>query len=187
MDYNKIMQEIIEYRYKYMKLDVKDTSSIFWKLAEFEANSVGYIGEAFLKDVLKNEGVEMVDEGTTVHDEYDILLKDGTKIEIKTARKGSSNNTYQFNGVNPAYNYDYIFCFGLTTENMSFRIIDKKQDIKYFHKDRSHFVKIDSKQKKLVRMNPGNDVNRKITLNSSEMFPIEALSEAIGRLNFVNK
>jgi hypothetical protein len=36
-----------------------------------------------------------------VHDEFDIKLEDGTKIEIKTARKGRKKDAFQFNGINP--------------------------------------------------------------------------------------
>lgn len=65
-----------------------------------------------MKAIFIKENIAMDNKQKVIHDEYDIL-SNGIKIEIKTARKGLKNNSLQFNGINPAYNNDYIIVIGL--------------------------------------------------------------------------
>ena len=83
-----------------------------------------------------------------IHDEFD-LLSNGKKVEIKTARKGLNNNTFQFNGINPKYNYDYIILLGITTESVHYYIVDKRQDYHYNHTLRKEYIKVNGKDKQL--------------------------------------
>ncbi|WP_371819873.1 hypothetical protein [Campylobacter upsaliensis] len=104
MDLEKLLLELIEQ--KYSEVQKKQKSGIFEKILHFEGNAIEQIGEKFVKEVFKALNLAL-DElpGDIIHDEFD-LLSNGKKIEIKTARKGLNNNTFQFNGINPKYNYD---------------------------------------------------------------------------------
>jgi len=111
-----------------------------------------------------------------IHDEYDIL-SNNKKIEIKTARKGIKNDTFQFNGINPNYNYSFIILIGITSNDVFYNIVPKSR---YIHKGRKHIVDLSNgQQKTLVAMNPGSNVNYKLTLNIKDLKPIE---EFIGEL-----
>ena len=138
-------------------LPLKKTG-IFEKITNFEGNAIGQIGEQFIKTVLKELGFQPQETAAVVHDEFDILLNDGTKIEVKTARMGLKNEIFQFNGINPHYNYDYIFCIGLSTDVAYFKIINGK--IIYDHKKRKFYLNVDDKPKQLVAMNPGNQAGQ---------------------------
>jgi len=86
--------EIIERKHRELNLD-KDYSQKFSKIRDFEGNAIGQIGEEYIKMIV-SEITEIVDDGV-IHNEYDILTKSGKYIEVKTARKGRTNNTFQFN------------------------------------------------------------------------------------------
>ncbi|WP_051676020.1 hypothetical protein [Ureaplasma canigenitalium] len=87
-------------------------------------------------------------------------------FEIKTARLGKKHNNFQFNGINPNYNYDYLICVGITKTDVYYRIVSKKIDFQYIHekKKRGYWVNIMNSLKKIVEMNPDNKVNHKLTL-----------------------
>ena len=123
----------------------------------------------------------MIQARRSYTDEFDLLSK-GKKIEVKTARKGLKNNTFQFNGINPKYNYDYIILLGLTYDELYFYIIDKKRDYLYEHKIRKEFIKINNKLKQLVMMNPGNAVNLKLSLNLTDLKSSEDLADELRAL-----
>lgn len=114
-----------------------------------------------------------------VHDEYD-LISNGKKIEIKTARKGLKNDSFQFNGINPIYNHDYIFLIGLATDKIYYKILDGKS--KYDHTQRKHYLTVNNKQKQLVAMNPGNSVNYKLTLRLKDLDDISGFVEELKSL-----
>lgn len=95
-------------------------------------------------------------------------------MEIKTARKGLNNNTFQFNGIKPKYNYDYIILLGITTQSVYYYIVDKRRDYHYNHTLRKEYIKVGDKDKQLVAMNPGNQVNLKLTLNLKELKPVDS-------------
>jgi len=109
-----------------------------------------------------------------IHDEYDILYKNN-KIEIKTAKIGVKAKTFQFNGINPKYNYDLLIFLGIEPNAIKYRIV-KKEQIYYDHNSKVRGDKIKyelngkEKIKRLVSMNPGNDVNKKITLSTQELY-----------------
>lgn len=110
----------------------------FSKIRDFEANAIGQIGEEFLKSVLN--AIDGVINDGIIHDEYDIMTKSGVSFEVKTARKGRTNNTFQFNGINPRYNYDFLICLGVCEDKLLYRIF-KKDEINYIYKERKYFMK----------------------------------------------
>lgn len=163
----ELLLKIIEE--KYQELQRYEQKGIFSKIKGFEGNAIGQIGEKFIKELFLKLDLPLDNtDKEIIHDEFDLLSK-GKKIEIKTARKGLKNDTFQFSGINPKYNYDYIIFIAITYEDIYYYIIDKKQDYKYDHKERKEFIKINNKFKQLVQMNPGNAVNLKLTLNLKEL------------------
>jgi len=157
-----------------------DTSKKFYKIYQLEGNAVGQIGEAFLKKVIA--GITTLDTDITeiIHDEYDIRTKSGVTFEVKTARYGR-NCSFQFNGINPSYNVDYIICLGICEDTAVYRIITKREEVVYVHNKRGHYVINPDFSKKLVQMNPGNDVNYKLTLSLEQMYSIENLVHDLKR------
>lgn len=177
-DINKILAEIIEE--KFNELQQYKRAGIFEKIENFEGNAIGQIGEKFVKEIFKNCDIEMKNFGEIVHDEFDICLIDDTKIEIKTARKGLKNSTFQFNGINPNYNAKYIVCIGLCIDKAYFKILSG--DKIYNHTTRKFYVKVGETHKQLVAMNPGNQANFKLTLNLKDLEPIENFAEKISEI-----
>ena len=169
------LEEIIERKYKELNLG-RDYNSKFSKIRDFEANAVGQIGEEFVKNIIQ-EFSEIIDD-RIIHNEYDIKTSKGVLFEIKTARKGRNNNTFQFNGINPNYNYDYLLCVGICEDSIHFRIFSKK-DVAYIHKERKFYITQDNFRKQLVQMNPQNQVNYKLTLNLKELFEITKFFEKL--------
>jgi hypothetical protein len=100
------------------------------------------------------------------------LLKNGIKIEVKTARKGKNNDTFQFNGINPRYTPDFIIFIGILS----------KIKISYRHKGRKFMVDLETKEKQLVKMNPNNEVNFKLTLNKKELKDINNLENELNNM-----
>ena len=168
MDLEQKFLKIIEKKHRELNLG-KDYSKKFSKIKDFEANAIGQIGEEYLKSII-TESTNIIDDGI-IHNEYDILTKTGKYIEIKTARKGRKNNTFQFNGINPRYNYDFMICLGICEDKLLYRIF-KKTDLKYIHKDRKYFIEQDGFKKQLVHMNPDNLVNFKLTMSIIDLFDI---------------
>lgn len=169
MNLNNILTEIIDKKHRELNLG-KDYNLPFSKIKDFEANAIGQIGDIFIKTIVSGL-TEVVDSGI-IHTEYDILTKKGIRFEIKTARKGRGNDTFQFNGINPNYNYDYLICLGICEDKALYRIF-KKSEIKYIHKDRKHSIIQDKFRRQLVQMNPNNLVNFKLTLKITEMYEID--------------
>ncbi|GAA9233491.1 hypothetical protein HpHA215_09130 [Helicobacter pylori] len=151
----------------------------FSKIRDFEANAIGQIGEEFLKSVLN--AIDGVINDGIIHDEYDIMTKSGVSFEVKTARKGRTNNTFQFNSINPRYNYDFLICLGACEDKLLYRIF-KKDEINYIHKERKYFMKQNEFKKQLVPMNPDNQVNYKLTLNIKELKEITSLIKELERV-----
>ena len=116
--FKELMQEVINRKYEELNYDKKNQNNIFWKITGFEANAIGQIGEEFVKEVFRKFNVKFDDTKKHIHDEYDILLDDGIKIEIKTARKGKKRDTFQFNGINPKYNFNYIICVAILEDDL---------------------------------------------------------------------
>ena len=176
----ELMAKLIEE--KYLELQGFKQGGAFSKIFEFEGNATGQIGEKFIKKLFEVLNLSLDDTSKEIiHDEFDLLSK-GKKIEVKTARKGLKNNTFQFNDINPKYNYDYIILLGLTYDELYFYIIDKKRDYLYEHKTRKEFIKIDNKLKQLVMMNPGNAVNLKLSLNLTDLKSSEDLADELRAL-----
>ncbi|GAA7184866.1 hypothetical protein HpCS39_12760 [Helicobacter pylori] len=89
MDLEQIFLKIIEKKHEELNLG-QDYNAIFSKIRDFEANTIGQIGEEFLKSAL-NAIDEVINDGI-IHDEYDIMS--GVSFEVKTAQKGRTNNTF---------------------------------------------------------------------------------------------
>lgn len=182
MCFEDVFKEILEKKFKELNLD-KINEGKFSKIKFFEANAVGSIGEKFVKTIMSDFG--NVKNQNITHDEYDVYMDNGIKFEVKTARKGDKN-TFQFNGINPSYNYDYLICIGVCLDKIVYRIF-KKNNIQYQHtkEDRGYRMiqegKFNNKllDKKLVQMNPGNQVNLKLTLNITEMWEISHLNNEL--------
>lgn len=169
MNLNDLLKKLIEE--KYNELAKFKENGIFEKINEFEGNAIGQIGEKFVKIVFANLGLKMQDFGEVIHDEFDICLKDGTKIEIKTARKGLKNNSFQFSGINPNYNCKFIICIGLSAKAAFFKIVSGEKI--YNHKTRKFYLNVENEQKQIVAMNPQNQANFKLTLQLKDLEPIE--------------
>lgn len=60
--------------------------------------------------------------------------------------------------------------------------VDKKRDYEYIHDRKREFIKINDKYKQLVAMNPGNQVNFKLTLNLEELKPIRSLCDDLVKI-----
>jgi hypothetical protein len=159
-----LLKSIIDKKYEQLGY-AKENNDLYNKIRFFEGNAIGQIGESFVKEIFIKEDLEIDNTKEVVHNEYDII-SNGKKIEIKTSRLGKSG-TYQFNGINPIYNYDYIILIGISTKRFGYYIIDKKIDYKYVHNARKHYIKINNNNLQLVRMNPDNQVNYKLTLKES--------------------
>lgn len=169
MNLNDLLEKLIEE--KYNELAKFKENGIFEKINEFEGNAVGQIGEKFVKMVFANLGLNMQDFGEVIHDEFDICLEDGTKIEIKTARKWLKNNSFQFNGINPNYNCKFIICIGLSAKAAFFKIVSGEKI--YNHKTRKFYLNVENEQKQIVAMNPQNQANFKLTLQLKDLEPID--------------
>jgi|GEM_PF-1882971 len=161
--------EIIERKHKELNLG-KNYNEKFSKVRDFEANAIGQIGEEYIKYVISSI-TNIIDDGV-IHNEYDILTESGLYFEVKTARKGRTNNTFQFNGINPRYNY--LICLGVCENELLYRIF-KKSEIVYIHKERNHFVIQGDYKRQLVQMNPDNQVNFKLTISLRDLYNISNL------------
>ncbi len=168
LDLNKNFISIIDRKHKDLNLG-QDYNKKFSKIKDFEGNAIGQIGESFLKIIISS--IAPIQDDGTIHDEYDICTKSGKYFEVKTARRGRQNNTFQFNGINPNYNYNYLICLGLTEDALFYRIF-LKSDIQYIHKKQRHFVIQGDFKAQLVQMNPNNLVNQKLTLSNKHLYPI---------------
>ncbi len=91
IDLEQTFLKIIEKKHEELNLG-QDYNAIFSKIRDFEANAIGQIGEEFLKSVLN--AIDGVINDGIIHDEYDIMTKSGVSFEVKTARKGRTNNTF---------------------------------------------------------------------------------------------
>ena len=176
---DRILINIIDTKYKELEL-YKMNNGLFSKIRYFEANAIGQIGEQFVKQIFKLCKIPIVSQiDRTIHDEYDILLKSGAKVEVKTARLGK-HNTYQFNGLNPLYNYNYIILIGISTIDVKYLIIEGK--VLYNHKRKKPYLVILGKEKNLVSMNPGDDKNLKLTLNDKVLKDINSIKSDIKKM-----
>ena len=178
MNLEEKFTKIIERKHNELNLG-RDYTEIFSKIRDFEGNAVGQIGEEYMKLIVA-EVTEIVEDGV-IHNEYDILTKSGKYIEIKTARKGRTGNTFQFNGINPRYNYDYLVCLGICEDKLLYRLF-LKSETQYIHKERNHFIIQGDYKRQLVQMNPDNHVNFKLTIKTDDLFDISNLVDELKEL-----
>lgn len=179
IDINKLLLEIINNKHDELQLGAA-YNGIFSKIKDFEANAIGQIGEEFAR-LLCKQVVDIEQEAEeTIHNEYDIKTVDGIMIEVKTARKGRKVDTFQFNGIEPRRNYNYLLCIGLCYDKVVYRIFEHT-DIEYRHKGKNadsnygYFLTGENFDKKLVPMNPGSLVSYKLTVNIRDMYAIDGL------------
>ena len=123
----------------------------------------------------------MQDTETTIHDEYDICTEGGKTIEVKTSRKGRTTNTFQFNGINPTYTYDFLLCIGICEDKVLYRIFNKSS-VKRIHAERKWFITEDNFKRQLVQMNPDNMVSYNLTLNIKDLYSIDNLPAELQKL-----
>ena len=164
---NQMLKEIIERKHRELQLG-QQYNDIFSKIKDFEANAIGQIGEEFARTILQNITSIEQNPTQTIHNEYDIKTQNGIKIEIKTARKGKNNDTFQFNGIEPRRNYQYLLCIGICLDKVVYRLF-KHEDIVYLHDTRKFYIQQNNFKKQLVKMNPDNLVNYKLTTNLKEI------------------
>ena len=176
MNLEKIFAEIIERKHNELGLG-QDYNKKFSKIKDFEANAIGQIGEEFAKYVI-SKITKIKDESDVIHDEYDIETTSGVRFEVKTARKGRSTNTFQFNGLDPRYNYHYLICLGLSEYDLFYRIF-RKSDMKYEHTNQKYYITQGNLKKQLVKMNPDNLVNFKLTLNIKDLYNINGFENEL--------
>lgn len=169
MERNEIYELFKNLIYEKWKIIEKEKNGYFALAWGFEANAIGQVGETFVKNIFNHNCCNV--DLKSIHDEYDIMINN-KKIEIKTAKVGS-NKSFQFNGINPKYNYDLIICIGIELNSIKYRLF-KSDQIYYDHKKRSnlirYLVKDKNVEKKLTSMNPGNEVNKKLTLSTNHMY-----------------
>ncbi|ELL44212.1 hypothetical protein [Spiroplasma melliferum] len=161
----KIFKDLVLEKLKMIEKEKNGYFALAWG---FEGNALGQVGETFVKTIFNENGYNV--DLKHIHDEYDIIIEN-KKIEIKTAKIGN-NKSFQFNGINPKYNYDLIICIGLELNSIKYKLFTSNQ-IFYDHKQRSHLIRYNFKDKiinkKLTSMNPGNEVNKKVTLSTNHM------------------
>ena len=175
MNLEETFLEIIERKHLELNLGA-NYNYIFSKIRDFEGNAVGQIGEEYIKKVVSE--ITEIEDNDVIHTEYDVVTKSGIYFEVKTARKGRTNNTFQFNGINPKYNYDYLICLGICEDKLVYRIFEKSE-IKYIHKERNHFIIQGEYKRQLVAMNPGNTVNLKLTISLNDLEDIANLVDEL--------
>ena len=101
-----------------------------WKGSQFEVvkhagqTQKGDFGEAITEGLLNQIGIpaEIINGGKG---EFDILIKDqNVFIEHKLATE-DVNDCFQFNGIKKNVHYDYVFCLGVSPEQLWFNIFPK--------------------------------------------------------------
>jgi len=159
-----ILSGLIDIKYD----EIKSNEGKFAKIKNLQSNYVGQIGEEYVKQILHH--ISNYEWQPTLHGEYDILLKSGIKIEVKTATKGCKVDSFQFNSINPSYNFDFLVCVGICDDKVMFRIF-KKSEIKTIDTDGiiSYYIEQDNLRKKISAMNPGNEVSHKLTLSTKQL------------------
>ena len=121
----------------------------------------GDIGEDFLFRYLKQSGIRVIRNESRV-DVWDMEIE-GRKFEVKTASEDISG-AFQFNHVRLDRNYDYLLCFGIRPESLTFNAWKKG-------------ALSEGVAGTLVRMAEGQSVTHKLTKSPEQMRPIEELPD----------
>ena len=118
---------------------------LFFKMKIIPTSEKGNIGEDFLIKIL-----ELCNHTATRpksrKGEYDVLMDNKIEFEVKIATQDTSNN-FQFNEIRYDTKYNYLFCLGVSQENIYYNIIEKRNLVNY----------------KLVYMAKGSNSNFKLT------------------------
>lgn len=107
-----------------MPTESKWTDSKYERIKFMSTTDKGNFGENFTTELLNNIGIkaERVNRGIG---DFDILLsKYDIKLEHKLATE-DVNNSFQFNAFDKNKNYDYVFCLGVSPNELLFDIIEK--------------------------------------------------------------
>ena len=117
----------------------------------------GDIGEDFLFRYLNQSGIRAIRNDSRV-DVWDLEIE-GRKFEVKTASEDMSG-AFQFNHVRLDRNYDYLLCFGIRPESLTFNAWKKG-------------ALSEGAAGTLVRMAEGQSVTHKLTKHPDRMRAIE--------------
>jgi hypothetical protein len=123
-----VMKDLIESVYiklvSAMPTESKWTDSKYERIKLMPTTAKGNFGENFTTKLLNNIGINAKRVNGGIGD-FDILLSDyGIKLEHKLATEDTSNS-FQFNALDKNKNYDYVFCLGISPNELLFDIIEK--------------------------------------------------------------
>ena len=108
----------------------KWTGSTYEDIKDASMTVKGDFGERVAQRCLQSLGIdaEIINGGKG---EFDILCESiNTKFENKLATE-DTNYSFQFNGIKLDVNYDYVFCLGVTPDELLFEIVPKGDFKKY--------------------------------------------------------
>jgi|TARA_B110000259_G_scaffold78144_1_gene91619 hypothetical protein len=107
------------------RVDPKWVGSRHHELKISSRTALGDFGEERLCKALCDRGVKasIVNKGKG---DFDILLENGIRLEVKTATEDTSGN-YQFNGIKiDNTNYDYVLCLGVAPNDLFINMWSKE-------------------------------------------------------------
>lgn len=116
------------YNEAHINLDIANNDK--WKNSKHESikrastTAKGNFGQELTSLVLNKIGykADVIDGGIG---DFDILLYDlDIRIEHKLATQ-DTNNKFQFNAIDKDKKYDYVFCLGITPEDIYFDVVSK--------------------------------------------------------------
>jgi len=115
IDYDQIVQKELEVL-SARKQD-KWAGSKYEQAKIADRTSLGDFGERIVSTIFNSYGLKskIVNKGKG---DYDILVEDRIRVEVKTATEDTSKN-FQFNGIKKTgVEYDYVFCLGITPNDL---------------------------------------------------------------------
>jgi hypothetical protein len=121
----KIIEEAFNESVCEISCDSKWMDSKYEKVKHMSNTGKGKFGENFTTRLLNKIGViaEVINGGIG---DFDIFLKEfDIKMEHKLATEDVSG-AFQFNGLDKNKDYDYVFCLGVSPNDLFFDILPKK-------------------------------------------------------------
>lgn len=115
IDYDQIVQKELEILSA--RRHDKWTGSKFEATKIADRTSLGDFGEGILCSFFNNHGLKskIINKGKG---DYDILVEDRIRVEVKTATEDTSNS-FQFNGIKKSgVEYDYVLCLGIAPNDL---------------------------------------------------------------------
>jgi hypothetical protein len=171
---DKIQQNLNEVSISLMKNKWSDSQ--FEKVKLASPTVTGTFGENVSKTLWESIGLECEIKPGRRGDWDTYILLDLIKkfFENKTATE-DKNGSFQFNGVKLNRKYDYLFCLGVSPDQLYFKIISKS-DIEL--KKEWGFCSMTKKNSSEDKMS----LSYKVTINKKNMIPIEKFNETIMEL-----